>query len=174
MRNLALLLIILPLLASAKIYHYIENGVDYFSDTPRQHAREVSIGHVQTFNSSNEKQINTEFNQLVKPAKRKQDSNHYRSISFNTPENDQAIWNQAQIPVTVTTTPELKQGDLIQLVINGKEEPPQASNQFVLSGLPRGSYSIKAIILDSQKNRLLESSAINFHVKRTINRRATS
>lgn len=78
------------------------------------------------------------------------------SISILSPADQTTFQNQEPITVTVQLSPNLRQGDQIQLTVDGKPyQEPQASAIFLLNDLIRGTHQIQARVLTTEGGQSL-------------------
>jgi hypothetical protein len=134
----------------AEIYKWTDaNGVVHFSDKPHPGAAQITLPPVQSFSTPPvpvEAAPTFQENQEAAVA-----SNENYTITTKEPEDLATIRNtQGYIPVSFVVEPELKNGDQIQLLLDGKPMgEPQASTVFALRNIDRGTHTIEAQILNN-------------------------
>jgi len=92
----------------------------------------------------------------------------YQSIEILQPENDATVPpGQLDVVVQIAITPELRDGDQVRLLINGKPQgAPASTTTLVIRELIRGSHRIEAQIVSSTGKVLKTSDPATIHVKR--------
>lgn len=157
--------------ASAQIYRVVdEDGRVTYTDTPP--GDEASQ---ETRKSTSEKlslpSINIQPGTEIAPREASDDGDQvsgYRYVAIAAPEDDTTIPpGQLEVSVQVAMEPDLKPGHRVLLHYN--DEPhgePTTSTRFVLSELIRGSYPIRAEILDQEGTVVAASEPVTLHVKR--------
>lgn len=151
----SLLMCFTATLAAAQIYQWTDrNGEMHFSDTPQKGAKRINLPPVQTFPAP---QVVTPVDNSDTQEEKKK--NTYKSISIIEPANESTSRdNQGRVPVLVETSPPLKPGDKIQILLDGKPiGKPQDSTSFLLSNVLRGEHTITAAIVNEAGDSLLKS-----------------
>lgn len=92
----------------------------------------------------------------------------YESVSISVPAQGTTIPpGQESIPVQISLTPQLKDGDAIQLMFNGQPYvAPSSSTSYNIGSLIRGEHSIQAQIIDNNGNVIAQSTSVTVYVKR--------
>jgi hypothetical protein len=89
----------------------------------------------------------------------------YGAISITSPEQDQTFFGaDAVVTAQVDMRGTLEGGDQLVFFLNG-ERRPASGDSLQLSGLDRGSYFLRASILDPDGKPLVTSPQIQFHVR---------
>lgn len=150
--------------ALATTYVRVEkDGSKTYSDRPLPGGQPVDLQPAQTYSSpppavDSGRELPREQELLQKI-----DDFTYTSCSL-TPENDASFTNPENVPITVTTEPEVRSGDIVQISVDGK---PAAANSttFVLEPAYRGTHTASVTIKDGF-GRTLCSASVTFHVFR--------
>ncbi len=150
--------------ASQEIYRWVDkNGIVHYSDQPDSpNAELITVIESNTYDSADTAPASSSGtaeeadDQTVSP---------YDSLSIVQPEPDQVFFGS---DVVVTATADL-QGTLrpdhsVVFFLNGNRRPAQGlSAEF--SGLARGSYFLRASILDQNGDPVVTSQQTTFHVR---------
>ncbi|MCL6269221.1 DUF4124 domain-containing protein [Sansalvadorimonas sp. 2012CJ34-2] len=91
----------------------------------------------------------------------------YKSIEITYPLEQETYQNPESIAVTLKSTPPLGPGHRYRLSINGKTFNEGKTPQFVMDYPDRGSYTIKAEILNAKGKSLISSSPRTIFVHRS-------
>lgn len=170
-------LLILAILVSGAVYAGIykwtdENGIVHFSDTPHPGAVPVDLPtqDIPAGQSPDGGNVSSGVNKEPPNSDAEQEKNArgYTLLGISEPKNEATIRNnQGYIPVIIEINPELKQGDLLQIIFDA--EPlgkPQASMIFALNNVKRGSHTIAVEALDADGNVLNTSDEITIYMQR--------
>lgn len=164
MSRVALLILSIFFLQSAiaeTVYKYVdENGNTVFTDEPRKGAEKLDVQPVPTVPA-----LEIPVSAPREPAK---PDFKYNKIVIVSPEDQHNFINEVEpIVVQVATSPALRSGDQIQLMLNGAPKgSPSTTTRFTLDSLDRGEYSASVTILDADGKELSSSDSIQFYVKR--------
>lgn len=92
----------------------------------------------------------------------------YQQISILSPAPGTTVPpGQQALPVQVSLTPALHEGDMIQLLFNGQPYgAPSTSRMFNINDIFRGEHSLQAQVINSSGDVLISSSSTTVHVKR--------
>lgn len=149
----------------AQIYKWADSkGNVHFSDQPHDGAEEINLLNSQVSDSGPQHEKGASL-----PKKPAEVEKHlYKSIAISQPENLATIRNsQGYVPVLIVTTPELKQGDLVQLLYDNQPlGAPQSTTIFALNNVKRGSHTVMAQLVDSNNNILIASKPTTFYMQR--------
>jgi Domain of unknown function (DUF4124) len=160
-----ILLAAAPLVA-ADAYRWVDkDGVVHFSDQPVAGAQKVPLkpaakpGSVApTYappNSSTEREGPP------------QGSFRYAACSIASPTQDETFSSTDTIGIGLDLQPSFRAGDRIQVALNGErlQQWPESATSFLLSGLPRGSYSISVTVLGRGGDVMCTAAPIGFYVQ---------
>jgi len=92
----------------------------------------------------------------------------YKVVAISQPENSATVRNnQGYVAVSVDLMPALVNGDKVVITLDGKVVgQPQASANFSLSGINRGTHTLAVKIIDESGSTVAESESIVFHMHR--------
>lgn len=157
--TLVLLLVAAPL-GAAEAYRWVDkDGVVHFSDKPAPGSETIQLtpapkpGSVpQTYTPSPPRAVETE--------------TRYAACLVTSPQKDQTFGIADAVPVVIETQPVLQAGDQLQVTLNGVriEEWPTGSTTHVLSGLPRGEYTLVGVVTGPAGNTKCTTAASRFNV----------
>ncbi|MCG6200206.1 DUF4124 domain-containing protein [Psychromonas antarctica] len=153
-------------LADTKIYHWVdEQGKSYFSDTAPPGAKEISISHQNLLLHSQvtkpKKDTPTALDQLQKTAIEYQ-------ATITSPLDDVALRSNAgTINIQVSTTPEKKNNQKLQLFLDGKAlGEPQISPSISAQNIDRGTHQLQVQLLDEDGALLTKTQIVTVHLQR--------
>lgn len=177
---LTALLIICTINVHAQVYTWInEEGVRVYGDKPPEQAEEAALPQLQEFSSPKKQDNNGSLDSVSNEendAQQESASFNYRSLKIITPKEDEMITSGAagNITVQLHVEPNLRPGHEITLILNSQPVKTEASLQFQLENLRRGSHLLKAEI-KHQGTRLISSPKRRIHVQRPsiLNRQRT-
>jgi len=151
--------------ALAEVYRVVdENGTVQYTDNPPAGDPTVESVDLPTINT----QPGLQTGKTFKKQEDKEEHAGYQSINISAPAQGTTIPpGQESIPVQVSLTPQLKDGDAIQLMFNGQPYvPASSSTSYNISSLIRGEHKIQAQIIDSEGNVIARSGTTTVYVKR--------
>ena len=92
---------------------------------------------------------------------------NYNQFAITSPAPDQTFFGDEPINVHLTLDPELKPNQTITWHLNGKQLDNQgdATTQFTLPHLDRGTYAIAATITDQQTGQSQSTGSVIFFVR---------
>lgn len=148
--------------AVAEVYKTVdEDGKVIFTDNPRgkKHVEKVDLPPVNSQPALQvpERPKNTEHAPNFKPV-----------LLIKSPQQGAQIpTGQYEIPVSISARPALKDGQTIQMLING--EPfgtPQTSTEFVLKDVFRGAHQLSAQLRSPKGAVIATSASVTIFVQR--------
>ena len=160
-----IILLILGILAVPAVMGDVYRSVDedgniVYSDKSSPDAEKVEIQEVQTIDPGAVPEFESSTN------KQDPSAGDYQGITISSPANDQTISaNDGNVNVSVSVQPALKEGDTIELYLNGGLAG-SSKGGFNLENLDRGSHTISAVLKDKDGKEILHSEPITFHVQR--------
>lgn len=121
----------------------------------------------------------------VKPAEKKQpdagtDKNtgnkvvKYSRLAITAPKNQETLWNNKALSVTVSLSPALniKGGDYLSLKMDGKTVVKHSNSlQLQLGTLERGEHKLQVLVRNKQGKVVKRSKAITVHIKHSVVRK---
>lgn len=161
-RQLLCLLLLVPLLAQAEIYRWVdENGKTVYSDRPREGAKRIDLPPLTTYEPGKEQRSTSSGNGA---ANEKQEI--YKSLSITRPANDHTfVDNTGTVAVDIAISPALRPTDEIVLQLDDASVSIQATG-YTFENVFRGTHTLKASVVDRLGNTLITSSPVVFHVRR--------
>lgn len=147
------------------------NGNTTYSDTPFNNATRVDLSnqHSASFQSSPQILPAAKSSEPNKTPALSSDikTNEYTEFMISSPKDQDSIQNQAVLPVNIILKPELKSGDTIQLLLDGKlTGNPSTSTNLQLGQLDRGQHELSAIIVNSNQQVVKKSNSVTFFFHR--------
>lgn len=150
------------LAAHAEIYKTVdEHGNTVYTDNP---------GHNDKAEPVDLPELNTQPPVPVKlrPEPKEEPSSLQYEVYINSPQpGTQVPMGQYEIPVSLSVTPELQDGDYIQILLNGQ---PFGQNFYttsmVLRDVYRGEHQLQAVILNGSGIELARSDSVTIYVQR--------
>lgn len=149
-----------PALAETVYKYTDEHGNTVFTDEPRQGAEVLDVQPVPTVPALPVPRS--------QPAAAPAPAFRYHKLQIVSPADQQQFINDpGPVVVQVATSPALRSGDKLQLLVNGTPQgEPVASRQFTLQTMDRGEHSLSVKALDPDGKDLGSSEAIRIQVKR--------
>ncbi len=163
---LLFLILVVVLTAEATIYQQTDsNGNLIFSDEPvSDNAKPLDI--VDTVPST----ISASKEKTPPPASTDSQTKAYTPYSTFTiasPHNEETLQNPVSIPVQIQLEPRLKDGDRIQIYLDGKAwHAAVSSTRLSLYEVERGAHQLQAKIIDKNNNPQQETNSVTIYVQR--------
>lgn len=103
------------------------------------------------------------------------DAGGYAQIVIVEPADDATLFPaDGALTVEVMTDPPLRDGDAVQILLDGElAAGPAPDLQYSLGELERGSHTIVAEIVDAERTLLIASDPITVHSRQTVSRTAS-
>lgn len=162
MRWLMILALLLPLVAQAEVYRWVdESGNVTYSDRPHQGSEKVKLPPITTYEPQT-----TEGSQNAAPGTKPATATV--TLQITSPKPDESIWSTAGIvDLTFEVTPELGTAHHIAILLDGKGDPVSSpSTNFRISNMDRGTHTVTAWVADAAGKRLSQTMAVTFHLHR--------
>lgn len=173
--TLFLLLSTTTLFAATTIYKTQEkNGATLYSDIPQKNSKKIQIDNninvnqattisnnpIQENNGTgNKTTISTNGSKSSAPTAINAITSTDYNLKITSPENQTTFQNQLPIPVSVLVSPTLKEGDQLQLIVDGKPYgKPENATTINVDNLDRGTHQIQAGIFDSKTKTITKVS----------------
>jgi hypothetical protein len=169
MRWTLLPLLLLAVTASAETWRWVdEDGVVNFSDQPRPGAERVELQGLSTFSPP---EWTAQPDEPAGPAAPDAEGlEWYSRLAILSPVNEETIWNnQGNLDVALTVEPRMRQGDRINLYLDGEPVnglPPNAT-RFTINRVFRGGHTLRATVVDRNGAELFSSDTLQFYVRQT-------
>ena len=149
--------------AKAQMYRWVdEKGNVHFSDkTPGNDAEQYEPPPIMVMPAG----PGGELKPLKKPDTRQIS---YKTLVINTPANDAVFTpdKSDSVQVSLELTPKLNVRHNIALYLNGELHTLAQQLNFTLTGLPRGTHTVSASVIDKENKKLITSNSISFHIQR--------
>ncbi|EAT12433.1 DUF4124 domain-containing protein [Bermanella marisrubri] len=165
---LILLISLCTITVQAQVYTWInEEGVRVYGDKPPEQAQEAALPQLQEFSSPKKANKKGNENKVDENANKQETSFNYRRLEIITPKEDEMITSGAagNVAIQLHVEPNLRPGHEVTLYLNSQPVSTEASLQFQLENLRRGSHLLKAEI-KHQGTRLISSPKRRIHVQR--------
>lgn len=160
---LSLLWGILTMPLHAEIYKWTDSsGNVHFTDEPRPGAEQIELPPAQLFSSPPPPpQKPSPLPELTGDAPK-------YNIEIIEPKDQATIRNnQGYVSVMLHVTPELQEGDKLQMIFDGKAlGEPQPSTVFALKDVNRGSHTLAAKLVNSAGKTVKTSDSITIFMQR--------
>ena len=162
--------------AHAAVYKKVDaDGNVSFSDIPDKSAQIVNVAPLSTVPAMSPALINKTLNGDAAPNVPAVDMSSY-VLTINSPTADQTF-NRAEdaFAASVTVKPELRAGDKLVLLVDGKpaaptSKPDSTSPTVHTNEMDRGGHQFEARIV-SAKGKIITSKSVNFFVQQASARR---
>ncbi len=165
LKSLLAALLLVAISSHAELYKGIDDkGNVFYSDKPFDNAKKFtppSLSIVDTPKVKPEQAVTEE-----KPAEFK-----YTDFDIVTPKNNETIWNEPAVTVSLKLKPALNtaQGHNIWLMKNGKSLIKNSQSLVLPAGrLERGAHQLQAQVRDKQGKIIVRSRAIIVHIKHAV------
>ncbi len=155
---------------SAGIYRYVdENGNVHYSDKEQKGAEEVNLPAAVTYTPSTRSAASSG---KAQPDKKQ----GYTEMAIVNPKMNETIRsNDGDVQVSISLSPGLTTGDSITLYLDGKEVAKGgAQTSLTLTGLDRGSHTLRASVFNPAGTAIISSRSIIFHLQRKVVPKTTS
>ena len=162
MRSLptVVMLLVAASLGAAEAYRWVDkDGVVHYSDQPAPGAERIPLvsapkpGSVpQAFTSS--------------PSRSPEPETGYSTCLVTSPASDQTFGINDSVLVTVGTQPSLQPEDRLAVMLNGSriENWPVGGTTHQITGLPRGAYTLVAVVTGPAGNAKCTTAPARFNV----------
>ena len=154
--------VFIPFVYAETVYKTLDGeGNIIFSDVPSEGAEVIKLQKAQTIKLPEAKPH--EYESL----KKESSENEYNRLVIINPENNATIRsNEGKISIDVEVKPELFEGDLFVLFMDGKEMSSGTSLQFALSNLDRGMHTVDVGVKNEKGIFLKRSAKLIFHLRK--------
>ncbi len=138
-----------------------ENGNVHYSDKGQKGAEEVKLPAAVTYSPSTR---STASSGKAQPDKKQ----GYAEMAIVNPKMNETIRsNDGDVRVSISLNPGLTEGDSITLYLDGKEVTKGgAQTSLTLTGLGRGSHTLRASVFNPAGTAVISSRSIIFHLQR--------
>jgi hypothetical protein len=159
-KYLFLLLLLFCFSASAEIYKWVDQyGNVHFSDSEKNGSQQVELPKANTYTPPKRVEV------PVSPEGEEQ-ATGYTDMAIVKPEQNETIRsNIGDVSIAINLTPALRPGDSVTLYMDGKELlKGESQTSFSLTGVERGSHTLRATVIGSEGTELISSKSILFHL----------
>ena len=157
-----IVLLAMPLLASAQIYRYTDaNGNVVLTDKPPQDAQAEQVD-VRTPNA-----VKVEPSTLPPAAKPEvAKAPNYKVMNITSPDGAEAIRaNTGDFQVVVRTVPALAAGHVLQALVDGSAVGEPGVSPLSLTNIERGTHQLQVVVLAGEKE-IQRSNSVTITVQR--------
>ena len=152
--------------SAAEVYRWVDDdGQVNYSDRPHEGAETVDLPEAQTFSAPVVQRRQPDVDDPEEEKTRK-----YSRFRITRPADGQADWDiPGDVNVTLSLTPRLQPKHTVILYMDGQTVGSSSSGNltFQLTGVLRGTHSLRAVVHDAAGKSLVESSTVNFTVHKT-------
>ena len=162
-RLFILMSLVCSLALAATVYKWVdENGVVHYSDQPHPNAKKLSVQAAQTYKAAD--MPGAPGGPAAPPASAQ--PTPYQGCAIAQPADDQAFPNVDSLTVIVRTSPALRPGDQVFLMLDGQpvNGGVATGNQFTLTPVDRGTHTLQAVVRDSEGGLMCQTPAVTYHV----------
>lgn len=156
LRSWVLIVCFMPLALQAAVYQKKgPDGVVTYTDRPSPGATKVNIVNPSISTRPTPRQeeappTHTKTEKTDEPAPVSARA-YYKTFALKSPENKETFQNQRQIVVQIDISPQLRDSERIQLILDGKPYgKPAVSTALILDNIDRGEHSVSAQLIDKQ------------------------
>jgi hypothetical protein len=152
---------------SQEIYRWVDkDGIVHYSDQPGSDKAElISVVEPNAYDSADTAPAESSGGSSDDSGSNAPEANPYTSLSITSPEQDQVFFGaDAVVSVQADLSGMLQPDHQVMFFLNGNRRPAQGLS-LDLSGLDRGTYFLRASILDQNGKPLISSQQTAFHVR---------
>lgn len=142
-----------------------EEGKVVYSDTPFKNAEKIKPPPVSVVDAPKVEV------KAKEEAEEKADAVNYTRFQITAPTNQQVMWNNDAVSVSMALTPSLNVGggDYISLLLDGKTAVKRSESQLIqLPRVDRGEHKVQALIRNKQGKVVKRTRAVTFHAKQSV------
>jgi len=172
MKNIILNSLLTPLIlftfaSHAGLYKGLdEEGNVVYSDTPFDNAEKITPPAITIVDAPKVKPKKETVKEEEKTAETK-----YTNFHITSPKNNQTIWNEPQLIVSLQLTPALnkKQGHTTWLIMDGKALVKKSQSLLLPIGrADRGAHTLQAQVRNQKGKIIKRTKSIKVHIKNTV------
>lgn len=155
--------------AQAQVYKSVdEHGNVTYTDEASSGGEPVDVKPVTTVTLPKAEQVKAfEERQKKEEGSKQKASARYSRVAFNSPENDSAFHSgSGDMTFAVSSQPALRPGDLFEVSLDGQPIGQNASGQFPISNVFRGTHNASVRIVDKDGSIVQEGQTITFTIHR--------
>ena len=154
---------------SAAVYKWVQpdGSVIYSDRAPDENAAPTELPALQEIKMPPPPPPSTDTTANNNPPQQTQNADYTKLTITEPAENSTFRNNAGQVNVKLELEPALQEGDVIAILLDGKEIGQGKSTALALSNIDRGSHSLQAIVKNAQGNTLISATPITFTLQRT-------
>ena len=166
---IALLALSVAANASAAVYKWVQpdGSVIYSDRAPDENAAPTELPALQEIKMPPPPPPSTDTTANNNPPQQTQNADYTKLTITEPAENSTFRNNAGQVNVKLELEPALQEGDVIAILLDGKEIGQGKSTALALSNIDRGSHSLQAIVKNAQGNTLISATPVTFTLQRT-------
>lgn len=153
----------------AEIYMTTDkNGYVTYSDTPMKDSEVITLPNSQMQTVTPE--LTPPTKETTPPLITSEKKKAYTLFRILRPQNQESIPNQPTLVLDLKIEPDLQEGDIIQIYVDGKPTgAPGTGMHFDIGRLDRGIHEVYAEVIDKSHHSIMQSNVITiyFHQART-------
>lgn len=153
--------------ARAEVYKRVDkDGNVTYSDEAMSGAETVDVKPVTTVTLPKADQVK-ELDKKRDSDKTDKSANRYSKVAFDAPENDSAFHSgSGDVTFAVSSQPALRSGHLFEVSLDGQPIGQNASGQFSINNVYRGTHNASVRIVDSRGRIIQSGQSITFTIHR--------
>ena len=166
--GLAVALTLSAFALAATVYKWTDsNGVVHYSDQPEPGAERIVTQSGSDAPRAKSYAAPAPYKGNGKPSDERQSTLDYTAFSIDAPMPEQNFTDMT-VAVRLHLEPQLRQGHVIDLYLDGKLEDNQPHNatEFTLMDVPRGAHTVFAKLTDPDSGDSRNTDAVTFYVQR--------
>ncbi|MGQ7273770.1 DUF4124 domain-containing protein [Marinobacter sp. BGYM27] len=153
--------------AYAEVYKHTDaQGNVSYSDEASPGAKTIKVKPVTTVTLPKPDEVP----QMVEDSKKKQEQDQgkaYNRVSFDAPENNSAFHSgNGDVTFAVSSSPALLRGHEFEVSLDGQPVGQNASGQFTVNNIDRGTHNASVKIVDSKGKIIQSGQGISFTIHR--------
>ena len=154
--------------ASAAVYKWVQpDGTVTYSDrAPQENAAPTDLPELQEIKLPPPPPPQPTDSSEDTPSDQAQ-RREYTKFEITEPANNSAFRNNAgQVTVKLNLEPALQEGDMVAILLDGKEIGQGKSNALSLSNVDRGSHTLSAMVKNAQGGTVISANPVTFTLQR--------
>ena len=166
----AMLALSVAMNASAAVYKWTQpDGTVMYSDQPpTKNSAPVKLPSLQEIKMPPPPPSPPSSNNTATNQSGQSQAHTYNKINITQPADNSAFRNNAGVvTVKLDLEPVLQAGDVVDVILDGKEIGQGTSSTLSISNVDRGTHKLQAVVKDDQGNTLISSDTITFTLLRT-------
>jgi hypothetical protein len=152
--------------SAAEVFRWVDDdGQINYSDRPHEGAEAIDLQAAQTFSAPT-----IERSQSKVDAPEEEEASKYSRLRITNPADGQADWDiPGNVNVTLSLRPKLQRQHSVTLYMDGQSVGSSSSEDltFNLTGVLRGTHTLRAAVQNSAGKDLIDSSTVSFTVHKT-------